>query len=67
MFKIIKMIALTLVFIGALNWGLVGVFKLDLVAFLLGDMTFGSRLVYSLVGFSALISMLTYPMCKNKE
>jgi len=46
--------ALTLVIIGAVNWLLVGVFRFDLVAFLLGDMSWLSRIVYTLVGLSGL-------------
>lgn len=46
-------IALILVLVGALNWGLVGFFKFDLVAAIFGDMSFISRLVYDLVGLSA--------------
>lgn len=50
-----KKILYALILIGALNWGLVGAFRFDLVAYLLGDMTIASRLVYILVGFAALI------------
>ena len=50
----IKNTAFTLVLIGALNWGLVGLFQFDLVAFLLGKMSILSRIVYSLVGLSAI-------------
>ena len=46
-------IALILVLVGALNWGLVGFFKFDLVVAIFGDMSFISRLVYDLVGLSA--------------
>ena len=37
---------LTLVIIGAINWGLIGFFKFDLVAFLFGDMSWLSRIIY---------------------
>ncbi len=47
-------IALVLLIIGGLNWGLVGLFNFDLVAFLLGRMTLLSRIVYVLVGVAAL-------------
>ena len=40
--------------IGGLNWGLVGFFKFDLVAAIFGDMAAVSRVVYALVGLSAL-------------
>ena len=47
-------VAIVLVIIGALNWGLIGVFKFDLVAVLFGDMTVLSRIVYDLVGLAAI-------------
>ena len=49
-----KKVAWALVIIGALNWGLVGFFDWDLVAKIFGDMTTLSRIVYDLVGLSAL-------------
>ena len=45
---------LSLVIIGAVNWGLIGFFNFDLVAFLFGEMSWLSRIVYSLVGISGL-------------
>ena len=47
-------LALTLVIVGALNWLLVGVFSFDLVAFLLGNMTMLSRVIYGAVGVAGL-------------
>jgi len=52
-------IAFVLVIIGALNWGLVGFFKFDLVASIFGDMSTVSRIVYDLVGLSALYMLVT--------
>ncbi len=52
---ILKLITFILVIIGALNWGLVGFFNIDLVAMIFGEMTVLSRIVYSLVGISAVI------------
>lgn len=49
-----KKVAWALVIIGALNWGLVGFFDWDLVAKIFGDMSTLSRIVYDLVGLSAL-------------
>jgi uncharacterized membrane protein YuzA (DUF378 family) len=54
-------IALVLVIIGAINWGLVGLFQFDLVAFLFGGTdAMLSRVVYTLVALSGLwcISLL---------
>ena len=42
--------ALTLVIIGAVNWLLIGVFRFDLVAFICGNMSWLSRIIYTLVG-----------------
>ena len=52
--KIIDKIALLLVIIGAINWGLIGIFNFNLVTTLFGDMTIISRIVYILVGISGL-------------
>ena len=49
-----NVIALVLVIVGALNWGLVGAFGFDLVAALFGEMSALSRLVYVLVGLAGL-------------
>ncbi len=58
---IIDRIALALAIIGGLNWGLVGIFKFDLVAYLFGGQTSSvSRVIYTLVALAALwcISLL---------
>ena len=60
MFKYIKTISYVLVIIGALNWGLIGVFNFDLVATLFGEMTYLTRVVYSLVGLSGIVSVITF-------
>ena len=52
--KIIDKIALVLIIIGAINWGLIALFELDLVALIFGEMTVLSRIVYGLVGLSGL-------------
>ncbi len=52
--KIIDKIALILIIIGAINWGLIGFFKFDLVAAIFGQMSVISRIVYALVGISGL-------------
>ena len=48
--KALDYTALALTIIGAVNWGLIGFFRFDLVAFLFGNMTVLSRIVYALVG-----------------
>ena len=52
---IMDRIALALAIIGGLNWGLIGLFRLDLVAYLFGGQTaLFSRIVYTLVGLAAI-------------
>lgn len=45
---------LVLVLIGAINWGLFGLFKFDLVAAIFGDLSILSRIIYTLVGIAAI-------------
>ena len=53
-------VALLLVIVGAVNWGLVGLFQFDFVAALLGGQTATlSRIVYTLVGLSGVVVAAT--------
>lgn len=52
-------IAMVLLIVGGLNWGLVGLFDIDLVAALFGTQTPLARMVYVLVGLAALYSIYT--------
>lgn len=54
----IDWIAMILLIIGGLNWGLVGLFDMDLVAALFGAKSMLSRAVYTLVGVSALYELI---------
>ena len=58
---ILNWIAMILLVIGGLNWGLVGMFNFDLVATLFGDMSGISRVVYSLVALSAIYVLIMSP------
>lgn len=53
----VNVIALVLIIVGGLNWGLVGLFNFDLVATIFGDMSLISRVVYSLVGVAAVYTV----------
>jgi len=59
--KMLKTLALILIVIGGLNWGLVGFFNFDLVAAIFGEMTTVSRIVYALVGLSAVFTVIKLP------
>ena len=54
MSKVLDYIGLIVVIIGAVNWGLIGFFRFDLIAVLFGDMSWFSRIVYGLVGICGL-------------
>lgn len=45
---------LVIAIIGAINWGLIGFFNFNLVAFLFGNMTWLSRIIYAIVGIVGL-------------
>ena len=51
---------LTIVIIGAINWLLVGIFRFDLVAFLFGNLSWLSRIIYTLVGLCGLYLISMY-------
>lgn len=63
MYKFLKYLSYILVLIGALNWGLVGAFNIDLVSMIFGEMTLATRIVYIIVGLSAIISAITAYIC----
>lgn len=66
--KTLNYIALALVIIGALNWGLVGLFQFDLVAFLFGGTnSWLSRIVYILVGLSGLAAFAIFPALEHER
>ena len=52
--------ALTLVIIGALNWLLVGIFKQDIVAVIFGNITWISRIIYTIIGLCGLYLISLY-------
>ncbi len=64
--ELVRKIAVILTIIGGLNWGLVGILDLDLVALIFGPMTILSRIVYSLVGLSSLYLIFDHPFGKKE-
>lgn len=51
---------LTIVLIGAINWGLIGFFDFDLVSTLFGQMSILTRIIYALVGIGGLYAISYY-------
>jgi len=58
--KVLDGTALTIAIIGAINWALIGLFRFDLVAFLFGNMSWLSRIVYAIVGICGLYLISFY-------
>jgi uncharacterized membrane protein YuzA (DUF378 family) len=58
--KTLDYIALTVTIIGAVNWGLIGFFNLNLVSLLFGSMSWLSRIIYALVGICGLYLVTFY-------
>ena len=66
--KTLNCFALTIVIVGAINWGLIGLFNFNLVAFLFGSMTLLSRIIYTLVGLCGLYLITFYGLlCHNEN
>lgn len=56
--KVTQIIALIITIIGAINWGLIGLFDFDLVASIFGGTnSMVSKTIYSLVGFAGIINI----------
>lgn len=58
--KCIDYTTLTIIIIGAINWGLIGFFNFNLVAFLFGQVTWISRVIYAIVGLCGLYQISVY-------
>jgi uncharacterized membrane protein YuzA (DUF378 family) len=64
--KALDTIVAVLLVVGGLNWGLVGLFSFDLVATIFGNMSIVSRLVYILVGLSAVYQGLQWKAIQRR-
>lgn len=65
MLKKLFTIAFIFLLIGALNWGLVGILNLDLVASIFGAKSIVSRIIYSLVGISGIFIIVSELLKKD--
>ena len=64
--KTFDILAAILVVVGAVNWGLVGLFQFDLVATIFGDMSVMSRLVYVLVGVAGAFQAIQWKAIQRR-
>lgn len=53
----IQKILLVITIIGAINWGLIGIIDVDLVALIFGEMSLFSRIIYTLVGICGIVNI----------
>ena len=65
--KTLDYILLTLVIIGAINWGLIGFLQFDLVRVLFGDMSLLSRIIYAAVGIGGLHAISYYGRIRSQS
>lgn len=65
--KTIDYIALVLVIIGAVNWALIGIFQLDLVRVIFGDMSILSRTIYTIVGICGLYAISYFGRIRSND
>lgn len=65
--RAIDVIVLSLIIIGAVNWGLIGFFRFDLIASIFGGTyAAGSRIIYALVGLAALYGITFYNRLRSE-
>ena len=58
--NIVQKSCLFFTIIGAINWGLIGLFNFDLVATLFGPMTVAARVIYTLVGIAGIVNIMLF-------
>lgn len=65
--KTIDYISLLIVIIGAINWGLIGIFQFDLIKVIFGDMSLVSRTIYTIVGICGLYAISFFGRISNNN
>ena len=65
--KALDCTALTIAIIGAINWGLIGFFSFDLVAFIFGNLSWVSRIIYAIVRICGLYLIRFYMYAGGKS
>ena len=62
----LDIVALILIIIGAINWGLIGFFRFDLIAGLFGQLSAISRIIYAIVGIAGIYSLILFWKLKTE-
>ncbi|MCL2170535.1 MAG: DUF378 domain-containing protein [Defluviitaleaceae bacterium] len=66
--RFLRWTCLTLIILGAINWGLVGFFQFDLIAAIFGGMSsWVSRIIYALIGLAGLYALTFYGRLDDSE
>ena len=62
----LDIVAIILIIIGAINWGLIGFFRFDLIASLFGQLSAISRIIYAIVGIAGIYSLILFWKLKTE-
>ncbi len=62
----LDVVCLILIIIGAINWGLVGFFNLDLISVIFGNMSMITRIIFAVVGISGIYSLVLFWKLKTE-
>ena len=62
----LDIVDLILIIIGAINWGLIGFFRFDLIASLFGQLSAISRIIYAIVGIAGIYSLILFWKLKTE-
>ena len=65
--KCLRYTALTISIIGAVNWGLIGFFNLDLISVIFGNMSMITRIIFAVVGIAGIYSLVLFWKLKAEE
>lgn len=63
----LDVVCLILIIIGAVNWGLIGFFSLDIISVIFGNMSKISRIIYAVVGIAGIYSLVLFWKLKAEE
>lgn len=63
----LDVVSLILIIIGAVNWGLIGFFNLDVISAIFGNMSMITRIIFSVVGIAGIYSLVLFWKLKTEE
>lgn len=63
----LDVVSLILIIIGAVNWGLIGFFNLDVISTIFGNMSMITRIIFAVVGIAGIYSLVLFWKLKTEE